>query len=262
MKDVPLISCLCVTHNSLAQLQRSIACFKAQTYPNKELLVLYESDNTAVGRELAGAGDQNIRFVEVPASPKLPLGQLRNIAVEKSGGRFFCQWDDDDWYASNRLEVQMQSIADNCKPAGMLLYWLMYDASRDQAYLSPFRLWEGSILCHKTMITGDCNYASLAKGEDTILMGKLIENNAIFPIIRPNLYIYVFHGNNTWNYKHFNGFYAKGQKLSAAASLTVKHILDGVYSVEEGTELLNGEAFLNEINFKYRFVDAYNVVME
>jgi glycosyltransferase involved in cell wall biosynthesis len=262
MKSTPLISCLCITHNNLAQLQRAINCFKSQTYPNKELLILYESDNDQLRNRVETDPDESIYFVEVPAVPKLTLGQLRNIAVEKCNGDLFCQWDDDDWYASNRLEVQMEAVTQNWKPASMLVYWLMYDSCANQAYLSPFRLWEGSILCKKAIITQECNYASLVKGEDTILLGKLIENNSIFPVVKPNLYIYVFHGNNTWNYKHFNHFYKRGQKLSGAASDLVKDILEGRYTVEEGTLLLNSPAFLKEVNFKYKLVDRYRLTLQ
>ncbi len=261
METHPLISCLCVTHNSVSQLQRAIDCYEAQTYPNKELMVLYESDNASVKQFAARPQPPGVYFVEVPAAPKLTLGELRNIAVEQCNGEYFCQWDDDDWYAANRLQVQMDAIRQSCKPASMLLYWLMYDCVDQTAYLSPFRLWEGSILCKKSIITPACNYASLVKGEDTILLGNLLSNNSIFPIINPALYIYVFHGNNTWDHDHFNIFYKRGKKLSGRASQLIGEILGGQYSVEESTGLLNHVAFLEEIDFRFELVDRYSLRM-
>ena len=41
----PLISCLCVTRARVPLLKRAVACFHAQTYPQKELVLLYEHDD-------------------------------------------------------------------------------------------------------------------------------------------------------------------------------------------------------------------------
>lgn len=261
MTTHPLISCLCVTHNSLGQLERAVQCFHAQTYSNKELVVVYESNNDAVRAYRRSSPGPEIIFVEVPAAPKQTLGDLRNIAIEAGNGEYFCQWDDDDWYASNRLTVQMDAIIQSGKPASMLLYWLMYDSVNKAAYMSPFRLWEGSILCKKGIITPECNYASLIKGEDTILLGKLLSTNSIFPIIRPNLYTYVFHGSNTWDHDHFNVYYSRGKRLSDDASRLIGDILDGQYDPEEATALLNSYVFLDEIDFRFELVDRYSLRM-
>ena len=261
MTTFPLISCLCITHNSVPQLERAINCFYAQTYPNKELLILYEDDNAGNIAYLKEKYVTDISFIEVPSNPKLPLGDLRNIAVEQCNGEYFCQWDDDDWYSSNRLEVQMEALQQSCKPATMLLYWLMFDSVTKCAYLSPFRLWEGSILCQKSVISTECNYASLVKGEDTLLLEKLLNNNSVFPVIHPCVYIYVFHGQNTWDHDHFNIFYKKGKQLSAKASQLIDDILNSRYSIEEGTALLHSPAFLEEIDFRFELVDRYSLRM-
>lgn len=261
METYPLISCLCVSHNSIKQLQHAVDCFEAQTYPNKELMVLYESDNAAVRQFAEQYPSGQVYFLEVPAEPKLTLGELRNISVDKCNGEYFCQWDDDDWYASNRLQVQMEALRQSCKPACMLLYWLMYDCVNKVAYLSPFRLWEGSILCKKSIITPLCNYASLEKGEDTILLGHLLDNSIIYPIINPTVYIYVFHGNNTWDHGHFNVYYKRGKQLSEEASRLVGDIVDGQYSVAESTALLKKASFMQEIDFRFELVDRYSLRM-
>jgi glycosyltransferase involved in cell wall biosynthesis len=257
--EPPLISCLCITRNSINLLQRAINCFKAQTYPVREMVIIYESDDLHIKNYLETVSDDNIFYYEVPSSPKLPLGTLRNISVEKCSGTYFCQWDDDDWYAANRLEAQYEAIVKNCKAASMLSYWLMFDSHTHSAYLSSFRLWEGSILCLKSVIDDEVKYASLEKSEDTAVLKQLIQGNYIFPVIKPNLYIYVFHGNNTWNYDHFNIFYRKSLRLSPAASDLIGDILEEKYSVEHATLLLNESEFLKEIVYRYNFLDNYSL---
>ena len=43
--SLPLISCICITRNRPGYLSKAIVCFKQQTYPNKELVILYEEDD-------------------------------------------------------------------------------------------------------------------------------------------------------------------------------------------------------------------------
>ena len=135
----------------------------------------------------------------------------------------------------------------------------MYDANSKQAYLSPFRLWEGSILCKKSVITNEIKYADMEKGEDAILLRKLITNNYIFPVINPSPYIYVYHGKNTWDYNHFNIFFHRGLKLSDYCSEFIKDILDERYFVIEATKLLNDATFLDEIVFRFNMEDRYSL---
>ena len=46
----PLISCLCITKNSENLVNLSIDCFRKQIYANKELIVVYEDDNTYINK--------------------------------------------------------------------------------------------------------------------------------------------------------------------------------------------------------------------
>lgn len=255
MNNFPLVSCLCVSHNSLLKVKRVVNSFKGQTYPHKELLILYKAGNNYLKEYSKTINDSEIIFIEAPESPELTLGQLRNMSISVCSGEYFCVWDDDDWYSSKRLEVQMAAIIENCKPVSMLLYLLMFDSTTNAAYLSPCRLWEGSLMCRKSIIQEECNYPNLPKGEDTVLLEKLVRLNYVFPIIKPNLYIYVFHGNNTWGYKHFDYYYSNGVKLSEKASHLIKDVLDEKYAVEESTSLLNEKDFLKEIHFRYKLLD-------
>ena len=259
MDTYPLISCICITKNRTTLLQRAIKCFEIQSYPNKEMIIVFESDNIEAKEMLMGFNNKSIKAFEVSISPKKTLGELRNLAIEASEGSFFCQWDDDDWYSTERLLTQYLAISQNRKECGMLLYWIMYDCVNKQAYLSPLRLWEGSILCRKSLINHNFCYGNLSKGEDTILLKKLIGNNCIFPIIQPNIYIYTFHGKNTWDYNHFNKYFTTGKPLSEGLSKIVNEILSEKISVLEGTEILQSDKFLKEINYSFKFINDYEL---
>lgn len=89
MVTSPLISCLCVIHNSIKQLQRAINCFEAQSYNNKELIIIYEGDDVEIKNYLKSINMENIFPHEIPSNPKRSLRALRNISIEKSNSDFF-----------------------------------------------------------------------------------------------------------------------------------------------------------------------------
>jgi glycosyltransferase involved in cell wall biosynthesis len=245
----PQISCLCVTRKKKFQLERVIRCFKAQTYPNKDLLILYEDNDPITEQVISKIEDKSISSIKIPSNPKLTLGQLRNISIQECKGDFFCQWDDDDWYHRQRLEHQMNSILYSHKPASLLPYWIMFDAMDNQAYMSHMRLWEGSILCNKSLLKEDLAYAHYIRGEDQFFVDKLIAKNLVFPLVMPQLYIYTYDGNNTWDRSHFEFLFKYSQKLSDESSILLKHILEHKYNEQEGSDILSSVSFLESLRY-------------
>lgn len=245
----PLISCVCVTENRVNKLKRAVACFRAQTYPNKELVIVYKDSDVETRRFLEKEGD-DLSNIMIPTPTNLTLGDLRNISIELSKGNYFCNWDDDDWYHTRRLEEQMKSMRDNYHDASMLVYYLLFDDLTKQAYFSQYRLWESSLLCKKELVNEKVNYPPLAKNEDKEFVERLIMNSKAFPVSTPSLYICVLPGSNTPNQSQFQSFLAACQKLPAPISQLINDILEGrKYSVEEASAMLSSAYVLKEINY-------------
>ncbi len=239
MKDEPLISCLCVTRDRAPLLERAVRSFRDQEYGHKELVIVYESDDPATGKFLTGISDDNILKIQVPAAPRLTLGGLRNLAIEESRGGYFCQWDDDDFSHNQRLSFQMEVLRQSAMPACVMFHWLMFDETCGQAYVSSMRPWEGSLLCKKSLIGDELSYENKSRGEDTSLISGLFSKNLVFPVIMPKLYIYVYHGGNVWTEEHWSGIFRGSTKLSAESSRIIQDILDGKYTGEEASSLLD-----------------------
>lgn len=248
-----LISCLCVTRNKPYLLKRSIKCFSGQTYKNKELLIVCESDDHDTITFASSLIDDSIRLLILDVQPKRTLGELRNLSIEAAKGDFFCQWDDDDWYHNRRLELQMKALRDHYKSGSVLVNWIIYDQPKKEAYLSYTRAWEGSILCKKDIVSKDCHYDHLAKGEDTSFLFKILERNCLVPLMMPCLYVYVIHGNNTWDRQHFEGLLASCQKLSLESSVIIGEILEGSYSHIEASNIL----MMSEIQQEFDYFHAF-----
>jgi hypothetical protein len=215
----PLISCLCVTRARVTLLTRAVECFLAQTYPRRELLILFDADDAATREYAAALHDDRIRLVEAPQVPRQSLGSLRNLAVAEARGQYVCQWDDDDWYHPDRLTAQFSALRASGRPTCVLSRWTCLDVEARRAYLSPHRAWEGSIMVERERMVA---YPDLARGEDTIAIDQLAARDELHLLDRPDLYVYTFHGDNTWDRTHWSRFLGKSTILSWSESQEIR----------------------------------------
>lgn len=217
-----LVSCVCVTKNVKDLVHRSIDCFLKQTYKNKELILLYETDNPDTDFFTKFANEHtNIKLIAVPVEPKKTLGELRNIAIEASSGEYFMQWDDDDWYNPDRINYQMSQL-DGSK-ANILSRWIFFDMVTKKAYLSHVRKWEGSILCAKEIFMNSEKYPHWSKSEDNCFINSIDKHIRV--INQPYIYVYVYHTNNTWHYYHFLNNFRHSTDLGESTSQLINNLL-------------------------------------
>lgn len=241
MHPHPLISCICVTRKRVHLLSRAIQCFLHQTYINKELIIVFEDDDTetlAFSKE-ASKQYQNVKWYPVKRAPDKHLGALRNEAISFASGVYICQWDDDDWYHPERLSFQFSELQQSQKEACVLGYEIIFDALHQQSYLSCLRFWEGTVLCSKD-ITMKYSYRNIEKGEDTPFITTLQQYALVYlsQKITP-FYIYVYHGKNTWDYHHFKTFFPYCKKLPTPINDVIIKLLDCNHFDPENVDLLS-----------------------
>ena len=203
--DQPLVSCICLTHNSIDLLQRSIRCFRDQTYRNKELIVSFSADNTTAAGLLDRLRDPAIRPLIYSPGQKMTLGEKRNAAIGDARGHYICNWDDDDWHHMKRIETQVKYLLGTKYKASILSKLILYDGVSGDSYISATRWgWEQTLVCEKsTFDDPDWQYQHLDRGEDSPLIYKLKQNDLLVSIPSPHLYIYVYHSQNVFHREHW-----------------------------------------------------------
>jgi glycosyltransferase involved in cell wall biosynthesis len=245
----PLISCLCVSSDRPHFLRKTIHYFQQQTYSHKELVIVSLKFQTEYKQIVDSANSPNLKYFFLENDRKLTLGELRNYSIEMSAGEYFCNWDDDDWYHRNRLEIQLQAAIRSYKPASVMPYLVMFHSAKRQAYLTHPYPMPPTILCKKEIVSDVLRYPSMDRGEDSHFLLRLVERNLLVPVIDPTLYIYVFHGANTWNEKHFDFLFGQANKLSTGLSQLVEDVLNHKYSYERSSELLRSPEIMKEFNY-------------
>ncbi|HTI60214.1 glycosyltransferase family A protein [Mucilaginibacter sp.] len=214
--DLPKISCLTVTANRLILLKQAVACFMAQTYPNKELVVV--TDGTAYYKRcladyVHSLRRSDIKFVFLDEADH-PLGKLRNISIENASGDVICQWDDDDLYHSDRLQIQYDHMKKENAGACFLGDQLHYFAQRGEIFWVDWiasntiherdQLFPGSMMAYKDdrfRYPEDGHYART--GEDTDYLYQLYQHIKVTRLRhRGYIYVYRYHGQNAFNLAH------------------------------------------------------------
>lgn len=194
-KSPPLVSCLMVTKDRFELARLSIGCFRRQTWPRKELIVLDESADSRLRDWIAALADPDIRVVEV--SSRESLGQLRNRSLELATGDFICQWDDDDLQHPARLEIAFAAMAATGTTTSLLSHEMMWMPQQRRLCVigrNP-RPQENTLLTPRGAAP---RYPDLAKGEDTPAVYALLGRERAVMLAAPQLYLYIAHGRNTW----------------------------------------------------------------
>lgn len=219
-----LVSCLCVSKNRYELLSQSIDCFLFQSHPNKELIIVYEDDNQWMQEVKASYRDDRIRFVEVPTHPKQTLGDLRNRSVQEASGAYIIQWDDDDMYHPDRIRLQLARATErtnNGAVGNVVNDVVIYDQTCRRSFLFRNYQFDGSMLVHRQTLLDKVAYPSLSRSEDTVVRNALLASGSISTLTVPFLYLYRFHGRNTWDETHFKGLYSGSVQVDSASTRLV-----------------------------------------
>jgi glycosyltransferase involved in cell wall biosynthesis len=159
------VSCLCLTRNRRRWLTQAIRCFQAQTYPNRELLILSSGEDV---RDLAG-NDASIRIVHIDAEGRT-IGELRNFGAGKARGGVVAHWDDDDWSAPGRLEDQVGRLRESGKAVTGYSSMLFTDGRRWWRYEGARNYALGTSLCYSRDWWRSHRFPAMQIGEDGVFV--------------------------------------------------------------------------------------------
>jgi glycosyltransferase involved in cell wall biosynthesis len=201
--DRPLTSCLMVTADRPHLMRRSVRCFRRQTYPRRELVVVDDGE-TDLSSVLAPLATDEVQYVPLDPDTNHVLGTLRNVALDAASGTYLTQWDDDDWYHAERLERQAAVLddgADACALRGTLMHLDTPEYFR-HPYIGLLEDGVPGSIMHRRDDTA--HYPDLPRAEDTAYLKHWLEQDyRLLPTSQSHLFIRCFHGDNTWEQDHF-----------------------------------------------------------
>ncbi len=114
---LPAVTCLCPTYGRFARLREALACFLAQDYPNKHLLILndapvpirVEEGTGPLGRS-GSCPPMPVTIQNVPDGHCPNLGHKRQALLELAETPLVAHWDDDDLYLPWHLSRSVAAL--------------------------------------------------------------------------------------------------------------------------------------------------------
>ncbi len=109
--NMPLVSVIMNCYNGEKYLKEAIDSVLAQTYTNYEI-IFWDNVSTDNSRKIVESyNDKRIKYFL--ADKHVSLGESRNLAIEKSNGKYLAFLDSDDWWKKTKLEKTLIPFKDN-----------------------------------------------------------------------------------------------------------------------------------------------------
>jgi glycosyltransferase involved in cell wall biosynthesis len=205
--DVPLVSCVMATYNRRAFVPLALAAYRAQTYPHRELIVIDDGDDR-VDDLLGDAPD--VRYLHV--DHRLSLGAKRNLGCNEARGEIIALWDDDDWYASTRIERQAAPILRGDADITGLLNRFLLQLPQRKCWTVTGKLHSmmyagdvpgGTMVFRRSIWEGGIRFPDYSLAEDAAFLREALRRGQRLLRVDDDgaLFVYVRHGANTWSFE-------------------------------------------------------------
>lgn len=205
-ETAPLVSCIMPTFNRRSFFRLALESFTGQDYPAKELIVV--DDGTDVVRDLAES-KPGVRYLRLPA--RASIGEKRNRACALAQGTIIAHWDDDDWYAPNRLRHQIapllsgQADLTGLENSSLLelpaaRFWLTRAGLHARMFFGDVH--GGTLVYWKQLFLDGLRYPPISLAEDAAFIYAAIRaRKRLVRLSNNGVFVYVRHGDNAWKFQ-------------------------------------------------------------
>lgn len=173
--EYPLISAILLAGRvQLEDILNSIECFKAQTYPNKELIIVNNVESQYAASALEIPATPHIFLIDTPL--KLSAGKARNFGMAAASGSIIAQFDADYWFAPSRLSAQVATMANEKAHISVLADTLHYSFNSGCARLhtTPQNAVLGTMVFSRSP---QIDYPDVEHNEEFGILQKMIRAN-------------------------------------------------------------------------------------
>jgi glycosyltransferase involved in cell wall biosynthesis len=211
------VSVILTTRDRPSLLPVAIACYRQQTYANKELIVVDDGERfpVAEGALDAVAG----RLIRVAHGT--PLGAKLNSGVQAARGLLCQKMDDDDWYAPDFLAAMVSALMkhrrDVCTPAfAFMMPFLFFELARWEIRKSVSSNVPGATLLFFREDWAHQPFRAVRFDEDTWFVLDCIRNGLMPVAVRClELFLAIRHGNGARDRAHTWVHQSNGQTLES-----------------------------------------------
>jgi glycosyltransferase involved in cell wall biosynthesis len=199
----PLASCIMPTFNRRKYIPQALQSFQQQDYPERELIIVDDGSDPVEDLIPPAA---NIRYLRLPR--RASIGAKRNLACQHAQGEIIAHWDDDDWYASDRLRYQAAPIIQGqADLTGLENAFVLQLPQAEFWGIDPHlhqRLFVGNVhggtlVYRKELWSKGLRYPEVNLAEDASFIFRATRmGKRLTKLSNPGVFVYVRHGGNAW----------------------------------------------------------------
>ena len=215
-----LVSCICISVGEAAILETSISRFLAQTYQNKELVVVYNNQIKDKRKIIEFFKNSGVFGYELDGS----MDQMFEYAIKRTNGNFICIWKATDWHHIARIEYQYQALFIKKTSCCLINYVVLFDTNENKSYISEKKLWLETLFCTKALLKEE-KYSDI----HIVFNAEFDKSKKIYLINDvPNLYIHCIL--NTIPKKERSEIKRHSYELNAVDSKVISTLLESPVS--------------------------------
>ncbi len=235
----PRVSCIMPTANRRPFVAIALDLFSAQTWPDRELVVVDDGDDP-VGDLCEGV--DGVRYVRL--EQRATIGAKRNVACERSTGELIAHWDDDDWYGPERLRRQAEPIAlGRADITGLTnrftlsvadgAFWDVSERLHGRMFVGDVH--GGTLVFRKSLLDRGDRYPASNIAEDAALIRALSARGArLERVENDGHFVYVRHGRNAWRFEAGSFLDASGWRRVEAPRSIPANLVERYRSASSG----------------------------
>lgn len=189
----PLVSCLLVTRDRPLFVVQALLCYRAQKYPNRELIVVDDGEEPV---EDLCSDMADVTYLRL--HHRTPTGAKLNLAVEAARGTVLQKIDDDDYYGPAFLTTAVEHLQRSRSPRA-LVAWCCFSvlvAGSPHLYFSGHGWHAGGTLCFRRSLWARCRFREVYASSDSWFVRD--NQPTITRACAADQYLVVRHGRNTW----------------------------------------------------------------
>jgi glycosyltransferase involved in cell wall biosynthesis len=211
--EAPAVSVVLTTRDRPRLVSVALLCYRHQTYPQRELVVVDDGTTYPVDADaVAAVGGRLIRV-----EPGTPLGTKLNRGLSDARGPLCLKMDDDDWYAPRFLEAIVSALRANstvvCTPVlAFLMPFLFFDVARWEVRRSIEHNIPGATLLFAREDWQQRPFRALPRDEDVwFLLDQMRQGVSMLPVRALETFLAVRHAGarqdrgHTWTHQADGG---------------------------------------------------------
>jgi glycosyltransferase involved in cell wall biosynthesis len=171
--DFPLVSALMLVGRvPVPDVLAAIQCFREQTYPYKELILVNNARTQFDASELNIRAERDVFLIDTPN--EVSAGMAKNIGIRAANGQILAQFDCDSWHDPQRLEAQIATLAENEAHVCLLSSTLLFSFISGRASLN-INDKEAALSTMIFLRPADIDYPDAEKNEEYGMLDRLVQ---------------------------------------------------------------------------------------